>query len=189
MRVTQGTFSFLPELTDEEIEAQIRYALGQGWAIMVEYTDDPHPRNSLWDMWKQPSFDLEPDEASQALQDVNDCRDAYPNHYIKLVAYDASLGRQTTGLSFLVNRPSEEPGFRVERTETHDRTINYTVVPYAHQNPVGRRYGNEGSLTTQRTSTGVQDGTPGPESPKFKLDESAGNGTPAPARDEGAGES
>ena len=72
MRVTQGTFSFLPDLTDEEIEAQIRYALGHGWAIMVEYTDDPHPRNSLWDMWKQPSFDLEPDEAPQALQDVNE---------------------------------------------------------------------------------------------------------------------
>ena len=46
MRITQGTFSFLPDLTDEQIEAQIRYALRQGWAITVEYTDDPHPRNA-----------------------------------------------------------------------------------------------------------------------------------------------
>ena len=41
MRVTQGTFSFLPDLTDEQIEAQIHYALRNGWAISVEYTDDP----------------------------------------------------------------------------------------------------------------------------------------------------
>jgi ribulose-bisphosphate carboxylase small chain len=188
MRITQGTFSFLPDLTDEEIEAQVRYSLDNGWAIMVEYTDDPHPRNNLWDMWKQPNFDLEPDDAAEVVQEINDCRDAYPNHYIKLVAYDASLGRQTSRLSFIVNRPKEEPGYRLERTETHDRTINYTVVPYAHQNPPGRRYGNEGSLTVQRTSTGVQDATPGPESPKFQADGGDGEG-PAPARDEGAGES
>ncbi len=189
MRVTQGTFSFLPELTDEEIEAQVAYALDQGWAIMVEYTDDPHPRNYLWEMWKQPNFDLEPDDASEALQEVHDCREAYPNHYIKVVAYDASLGRQTSRLSFIVNRPKEEPGYRIERTETHDRTINWTVVPYAHENPSGRRYGNEGSLTVERTSTVVQDATPGPDSEKFKSGDSDGDGGPAPERDEGAGES
>ncbi len=188
MRITQGTFSFLPDLTDEEIEAQIAYALQQGWAIMVEYTDDPHPRNNLWEMWKQPNFDLEPDDAAEALQEVNDCRAAYPNHYIKLVAYKPSLGSQTSKLSFIVNRPQEEPGYRIERTETHDRTINYTVVPYVHQQPSGRRYGNEGSLTVQRSSTGVQDATPGPDSPKFQSD-GADDGGPAPERDEGAGES
>ncbi len=58
MRITQGTFSFLPELTDEQIDAQVRYALEHGWAISVEYTDDPHPRNSYWEMWGLPMFDL-----------------------------------------------------------------------------------------------------------------------------------
>ena len=47
MRITQGTFSFLPDLTDAEIRAQIDYSLAQGWAIGVEYTDDP--ANSLHD--------------------------------------------------------------------------------------------------------------------------------------------
>ena len=56
MRITQGTFSFLPDFTDEQIEAQLRYALGNGWAIMVEHTDDPHPRNALWEMWSPPSI-------------------------------------------------------------------------------------------------------------------------------------
>ena len=58
MRITQGTFSFLPDLTDEQIAAQVRYALDHGWAISVEYTDDPHPRNSYWEMWGLPMFDL-----------------------------------------------------------------------------------------------------------------------------------
>ena len=43
MRITQGTFSYLPDLTDEQIAAQVRYALDHGWAISVEFTDDPHP--------------------------------------------------------------------------------------------------------------------------------------------------
>ena len=47
MRITQGTFSFLPDLTDEQIVAQIRYALDHGWAMSVEHTDDPHPRNAV----------------------------------------------------------------------------------------------------------------------------------------------
>ncbi len=54
MRVTQGAFSFLPDFTDDQIAAQIRYALDKGWSMSVEYTDDAHPRNSYWEMWGQP---------------------------------------------------------------------------------------------------------------------------------------
>ena len=57
MRITQGTFSFLPDFTDEQIETQLRYALSHGWAISIEYTDDAHPRNSYWEMWGLPIFD------------------------------------------------------------------------------------------------------------------------------------
>ena len=46
MRITQGTFSFLPDFTDEQIEAQMSYA-SNGWSLSIEYTDDPHPRNAL----------------------------------------------------------------------------------------------------------------------------------------------
>ena len=38
-RVTQGQFSFLPDLTDAQITAQIKYALNNNWAVNVEYTD------------------------------------------------------------------------------------------------------------------------------------------------------
>ena len=56
MRITQGTFSFLPELTDEQITKQVAYCLDNEWAVNVEYTDDPHPRNTYWEMWGLPSL-------------------------------------------------------------------------------------------------------------------------------------
>ena len=59
MRVTQGTFSYLPDFTDEEIAAQVRYAMEQDWALAVEFTDDAHPRNVYWEMWGQPIFDTD----------------------------------------------------------------------------------------------------------------------------------
>ena len=140
MRITQGTFSFLPDFTDEEIEAQIRYALGNGWAISVEYTDDPHPRNSYWEMWNLPLFDLSPDETRLAMREIAACRERFPDHYIKLIAYDARYGRQTTALSFIVNRPAQEPGFRLERADGHDRRIQYRLHSYATDAPAGQRY-------------------------------------------------
>ncbi len=189
MRITQGTFSYLEDLTDEEIEAQIRYGLEHEWAIMIEYTDDPHPRNPFWEMWKQPAFDLTPDEADEAMRDVEACREAYPNHYIKVVCYDSSLGRQTSRLSFIVNRPAEEPGFRLERQEKANRQIRYTLHPYAANDPISRRYGNKGDLATSRDPAGVQDATPGRDSPRAAANgASAGDGA-APAKDEGVGES
>ncbi|CAN5118905.1 ribulose bisphosphate carboxylase small subunit [soil metagenome] len=133
MRITQGTFSYLPELTDAEITAQIQYAVDQGWAPAVEYTDDPHPRNVLWELWGLPMFDIA--DAAAALHEVTECRKAHPEHYIKVSCYDASYGRQTTALSFLVNRPSHEPGFRLERQEGPDRSLRYTLHSYSTERP------------------------------------------------------
>lgn len=138
MRVTQGAFSYLPDLTDEEILAQIQYAMDKGWAISVELTDDPHPRNTYWEMWGLPMFEL--GDASAALQEVNRCRQAFPNHYVRVNAYDATFGRQTTALDFIVQRPAVEPGFRLDRQEGPDRTIRYTLHAYATEAPSGQRY-------------------------------------------------
>ncbi|MHA6779817.1 ribulose bisphosphate carboxylase small subunit [Pseudonocardia saturnea] len=138
MRITQGTFSYLPDFTDEEILAQIGYALANEWPLSVEYTDDPHPRNSFWEMWGLPMFDLH--DPAGVLMEINACRAAHPNGYVKLNAYDARLGRQTTALSFIVQRPAEEPGFRLERQEGPDRTIRYTTHAYATGSPAGERY-------------------------------------------------
>jgi ribulose-bisphosphate carboxylase small chain len=138
MTITQGTFGVLPDLTDEEIEAQLRYALGRGWAISIELTDDPHPRNTYWELWGLPMFDLSDPRA--AMVEVQACRRAFPTHYVKVNALDASGGRETTALSFLVQRPTDEPGFRLDRQSRPGRTIGYGLHAYAGDRPHGDRY-------------------------------------------------
>jgi len=138
MRITQGTFSFLPELTDAEIKAQIQYAIDQGWACSVEYTDDPHPRNTYWEMYGLPMFGLK--DAAGVMMEVTACRKAFPSHYIKVNAFDSTRGIESMRLSFIVNRPAEEPGFSLVRQEAEGRRIRYTTVGYAAQRPSGKRY-------------------------------------------------
>lgn len=138
MLLRHGTFSYLPDFTDEEIAAQVRYALLNGWPVSIEYTDDPHPRNVYWELWGLPLFDL--DEPDGVLREINECRATFPNHYVRVLAYDASLGRQTTALSFLVQRPDHEPGFRLDRSESDGRNQHYTFHAYATETPVGGRY-------------------------------------------------
>ncbi|MFN3979440.1 MAG: ribulose bisphosphate carboxylase small subunit [Caldilinea sp.] len=125
MRITQGTFAFLPDFTDDEIKAQIQYCLDNGWPISIEYTDDPHPRNTYWEMWGLPMFDVR--DAVAIMQEVNACRRAFPEHYIRINGYDRSLGRATTALSFIVNRPRVEPEFELQRQEFADRQVKYTL--------------------------------------------------------------
>jgi ribulose-bisphosphate carboxylase small chain len=138
MRITQGTFSFLPDLSDTEIKAQIQYALDQGWALSVEYTDDPHPRNTYWEMWGNPMFDIK--DAAGIMFEVNACRKTHGALYIKVNAFDSTLGFETQRLSFIVNRPSEEPGFGLVRQEAQGRSIRYTIRSYATDKPSGHRY-------------------------------------------------
>ena len=89
-RITQGQFSFLPDLTDAEITLQIDYGLGKGYAWSVEYTDDPHPRNTYWEMFGMPMFDLK--DAAGVMLELQNCRKTFPNHYIRLMAFDSTRG-------------------------------------------------------------------------------------------------
>jgi len=139
MRITQGTFSFLPDLTDEQIGKQIEYCLSKGWAVGVEYTDDPHPRNTYWEMFGLPMFEVR--DAAGVMLEVNNCRRTFPNHYVRVTAFDATVGVESLALAFIVNRPKEEPGFRVVRQEGPGRTIRYAIESYAAQSrPEGARY-------------------------------------------------
>ena len=138
MRLTQGTFSFLPDLTDEQIGAQLDYCLRAGWAVSIEYTDDPHPRNTYWEMFGMPMFDIR--DAVAILGEIRACRTTFPRHYIKVNAFDSSLGRESLRLSFIVNRPQKEPGFALTRQEGPGRTVHYTTRSYATDSPEGERY-------------------------------------------------
>ena len=138
MRRTQGQFSFLPDLTDAQIAAQIEYALKQGWAVNVEYTDDPHPRNTYWEMFGMPMFDLK--DPAAILLEIDNCRKTFPNYYVRVTAFDSTRGWETPRMSFLVNRPKKEPGFALIRQERDGRAMGYTIRSYAADKPEGERY-------------------------------------------------
>jgi ribulose-bisphosphate carboxylase small chain len=136
-RLTQGQFSYLPDLCDEEISQQVEYGLHKGYAWSIEYTDDPHPRNTYWEMYGMPMFDLE--DAGGVLQEMRACRQAFPQHYIRMMAFDSRRGIESVAMSFIVNRPENEPGFGLVRQEGPGRVLHYTVHSYATDRPEGQR--------------------------------------------------
>ncbi|MEO7398116.1 MAG: ribulose bisphosphate carboxylase small subunit [Ilumatobacteraceae bacterium] len=138
MRLTQGMFSFLPDLTDEQIAAQLQYCIDRGWAVDIEYTDDPHPRNTYWELWGQPQFDLASTDG--LMVDLTRCRAEHPGIYIRISAFDSTKGWESVRASFIVQRPLEEPGFFLSRTYGPGRSVTYALRSYATDRPQGLRY-------------------------------------------------
>ena len=139
MRVTQGTFSFLPDLTDEQIKKQVEFCISKGWAVNLEWSDDVHPRNTYWDLWGLPLFDIK--DPAAVMYELAECRKANPTGYIKLQAFDAARFVESTVYAVIVQRPSYEPGFYIERTEGAGRFQRYQFSSYAVQaKPQGERY-------------------------------------------------
>jgi ribulose-bisphosphate carboxylase small chain len=130
-RLSQGCFSYLPDLSDEQIKKQVEYAISRGFAVSIEYTDDPHPRNCYWEMWGLPLFDV-PD-ASTIMYELEECRKAHPAVYIKMNAFNNARFVESTAVSFIVQRPAFEPGFYLVRQEGQGRQIVYTTQSYAVQ--------------------------------------------------------
>ena len=79
-------------------------------------------------------------DAAAVVFELNECRKVYGSYYIRIIAFDSSPGWESIRLSFIVNRPSEEPGFRLNRTETKGRNIQYSMSPYSNDKPQGSRY-------------------------------------------------
>jgi ribulose-bisphosphate carboxylase small chain len=137
-RLTQGQFSFLPDLTDAQITKQIEYALKKGYAIGVEYTDDPHPRNTYWEMFGNPMFDLK--DPAGILMEINNCRKQFGSQYVRVTAFDSTQGVESVQMCFIVNRPAKEPGFGLVRQEVGGRQVQYTVHSYATDKSESERY-------------------------------------------------
>ena len=74
-----------------------------GGAAKVMYND-----NRYWTMWKLPMFGCS--AGDQVLGEVTACTKAFPDAYIRLVAFDAIRQVQITG--FLVHRPAAAKEFQ-----------------------------------------------------------------------------
>ena len=61
-------------------------------------------------MFGKPMFDLK--DAAGILMEVNSCRKTFPNHYIRVTAFDSTRGVESIAMSFIVNRPEERAGLR-----------------------------------------------------------------------------
>jgi ribulose-bisphosphate carboxylase small chain len=98
------TFSYLPALSGEQLERQVRAILDRGLVVSIEYTTAPDPRDHYWTMWKLPLFG--PAGPAEVLAELDACRQANPGAFIKVNGYDRA--RQGQVVSFVASRPARE---------------------------------------------------------------------------------
>ena len=107
--------------------------MSKGWAMNVEWTDDPHPRNNYWELWGLPLFDIK--DPATVMFELNEARKSCAAGYIRINAFDASYGVESCVMSFITNRPANEPGFYLDRTEGQigraHLNSSHTVISYA----------------------------------------------------------
>jgi len=98
------TFSYLPALSAEQLERQVRAILDRGLVVGIEYATTPDPRDHYWAMWKLPLFG--PADPAAVLAELDACRQANPGAFIKVNGYDRI--RQGQVVSFVASRPAGE---------------------------------------------------------------------------------
>ena len=94
------TFSYLPQLSAEDIREQIRYVIAQGWNPAVEHVEPERSFNHYWYMWKLPMFGEQ--NVDVVLAELENCRREHPGHHVRLIGYDNYA--QSQGTAFVVYR-------------------------------------------------------------------------------------
>lgn len=94
------TFSYLPQLSAEEIRAQIQYIIAQGWNPAVEHVEPAGAARNYWFMWKLPMFGEQ--SVDVVLEELDACHREHPTHHIRLIGYDNYT--QSQGTAFIVYR-------------------------------------------------------------------------------------
>ena len=84
-------------------------------------------------------FDLK--DPAGILLEINACRKTFPQHYIRVTAFDSTRGWETVRMSFIVNRPKQRAGLPAGAPgSATGAQIRYTVESYAARRPEGERY-------------------------------------------------
>ncbi|KUJ85479.1 ribulose 1,5-bisphosphate carboxylase small subunit [Ruegeria marisrubri] len=95
-----GTFSYLPEMTPEEIRKQVEWIVKNGWNPAIEHTEPEHASDYYWYMWKLPMFGET--DVDAILAELEACHEANPGNHIRLIGYDNFT--QSQGANMVVYR-------------------------------------------------------------------------------------
>nr|CAD1827436.1 unnamed protein product [Ananas comosus var. bracteatus] len=105
--------SYLPPLSEESIAKEVDYMISKGWIPCLEFDEagEVHRSNSrmpgyydgrYWTLWKLPMFGCT--DSFQVLREIEECKEAYPTAYIRLLAFDNQ--RQCQCMSFVIQKPT-----------------------------------------------------------------------------------
>jgi ribulose-bisphosphate carboxylase small chain len=79
------------------LKKQVTYAISKGWAMNVEWTDDPHPRNN-YSIMGLPLFDIK--DPASVMFELKEAQKSCAAGYIRINAFDASYGTE----SYVIHR-------------------------------------------------------------------------------------
>ncbi len=94
------TFSYLPELDQEQLLGQVSRMLEKGLVPIIEHVEPNRAQVNYWYMWKLPMFGEK--STDNVMARLNECRTANPDHHIRLSGHNPI--RQTREASFVVFR-------------------------------------------------------------------------------------
>ncbi len=80
------TFSYLPEMSKEQIRKQVEYIVSKGWNPAIEHTEPENAFGHFWYMWKLPMFGET--DVDKILAEAEACHKAHPKNHVRLVGFD-----------------------------------------------------------------------------------------------------
>ena len=94
------TFSYLPEMTKEQIRAQVAYIVSKGWNPAIEHCEPENAHGNYWYMWKLPMFGET--DIDRILGEADAAHKAHPDNHVRLVGFDNYA--QSQGASMVIYR-------------------------------------------------------------------------------------
>ncbi|MCW8826007.1 MAG: ribulose bisphosphate carboxylase small subunit [Gammaproteobacteria bacterium] len=94
------TFSYLPEMSADEIRKQIEFIVSKGWNPSIEHTEPANAAGSFWYMWKLPMFGET--DVDAILAECETCHKAHPDNHVRLLGLDNFA--QCAGASMVIYR-------------------------------------------------------------------------------------
>jgi ribulose-bisphosphate carboxylase small chain len=96
-------FARIVRFSEEQIRRELQDCQRLGWALVIEHTADASANNRYWNRWGIPIHD--PEDSEAVMHEINACREAYPEHYIRVNACEAARGQARIRHSLLVHSP------------------------------------------------------------------------------------